>query len=112
MVNNTKQKDGRIMSAMYASEHCSELGFPIESEVEDGVADFDAALMKYSPVTLFDCLSKDLGWSRQKIQYVEAIAEFRFGLMFHLMFMCMVWSVFGNMQNHRRGYVHASQMLR
>ena len=28
LVNNAKQKDGHIMSAMYAAEHGSELGFP------------------------------------------------------------------------------------
>ena len=106
-LNNKKQKDGCIMSAKYASEHCDELGFQTE-EVKLGIdgaqkllydaltpvvealeADFDAALKKYCRISLFDYLSKDLGWSRQKIQYVEAIAgvdsnEFRFDLIFEL----------------------------
>ena len=107
-LNNTKQKDGRIMSAKYASEHGSELGFLAEAEVKDGIdaqkvlhdaltpvvealeADFDAALKKYCSISLFDYLSKELSWSRQKIQYVEAIAgatshDFRCGLIFCLM---------------------------
>ena len=109
-LNNTKQKDGRIMSAKYASEHGSELGFLTEAEIEYGInahkvlydaltpvvealeADFDAALKKYCSVSLFDYLSKDLGWSRQKIQYVEVIAgstshDFRSELIFVLMLM-------------------------
>lgn len=34
-VNNTKKNDGYVMSAKYASEHCSELGFPPEANITD-----------------------------------------------------------------------------
>lgn len=34
-VNNTKHRDGRIMSTDYANSHCTELGFPIEVTCSD-----------------------------------------------------------------------------
>lgn len=104
LFNNAKQKDGRIMSAKYAREHSSELGFPVEADVVDGDtagklmynaltpvvdADFNAALKKYSRISLFDYLSKDMGWSCQKIRYIETVTghtnEFRRELLFELL---------------------------
>ena len=105
--NSTKQKDGRIMSAKYANEHCSELGFPIEADLLDSdkagkllydaltpvvaafEADFNTALNRYGHITLFDYLSREEGWSQQKIRYVEAMVghtnEFRRELVFEVL---------------------------
>lgn len=89
-VNNTKQKNGRIMSVEYANKNCSELGFP-KDVVTDGdiasklyldalvpvaealEANFEAALKKYSGMSLGDYLSKELGWSFEKMNYVEVM---------------------------------------
>ncbi len=72
------------MSAEYASKHCSELGFmnitdsdsagklykDALAKVADALeADFDSTLLKYSHMTVSDYLSKELGWSHQKINY-------------------------------------------
>ena len=102
LVNNTKKNDGYVMSAKYASKHCSELGFPPEANItntdtadrllqdalapvlEDLKKDFDSALEKYSQVSFYDYLSKHLGWNRQMINYIEIMSgatnEFRRGL--------------------------------
>ena len=99
LVNNTKQRDGRIMSTEYASKHCSELGFPnitdsdnagklykdALAKVADAMeADFDSALLKYSHMSVSDYLCKELGWSYQKMNYVELMFrqtnDFQIGL--------------------------------
>ena len=101
-VNSTKKNGNYIMSAKYASKHCSELGFPPEANVtdtdsanrllqdalapvlEDLKKDFDWALEKYSQVSFYDYLSKHLGWNRQMINYIETMSgatnQFRRGL--------------------------------
>ncbi len=98
-VNNTKQKDGRVMSTEYAIKHSSELGFPGISDSDDAgkiykdalakvahalEADFESALLKYSHMTVHDYLSKELGWSHQQINCVEVMHrqtnDFKIGL--------------------------------
>ena len=88
-VNNTKQKNGCIMSAKYAAENYEELGFP-EDALADGEANqlylealkplseafetnFEEALMKYHNMSFREYLSRDLGWSSKKINYVEVM---------------------------------------
>ncbi len=88
-VNNTKQKNGRIMSAKYAAENYQELGFSDEA-IADGDAkklyfeafnqvsealksNFEEALQKYKGMSFRDYLSRELGWSSQKINYFEMI---------------------------------------
>ena len=88
-INNTKQKDGRIVSAEYAAMHSDELGFPKEVAA-DGEAgtllaralkgideafgkNFEAALMKYGNMSSFDYFCRELGWSFEKISYVETM---------------------------------------
>lgn len=97
--NNTKQKDGFVMSMDYASNHCSELGFtniddsdkatvllstayaPVLEELK---LDFENAMKKYSKYSVHEYLSKELGWDFEKIKYVEVMSgstnEFRRGL--------------------------------
>ena len=89
LVNGTKQKDGAVMSVEYASNHQNELGFPITSEGETKDAgtllkkamvpliaalkdDFKAALMRYD-MSVCNYLSKEIGWSEQKIEFVEVV---------------------------------------
>ena len=101
-VNNTKQRDGCVMSVDYAYKHCSELGFPAAANVTDSdnafkllqaalapvvdclTADFEAALIKYQNLSAYDYLHKELGWDHQKINYVETMTalthEFHIGI--------------------------------
>ena len=88
-LNNTRQKDGRIMSAKYAFDHYKELGFPDEA-VADGEAvtllteamrpiaeafreDFEEAYKKYGKMSSYEYFHHDLGWNFQKINYVETM---------------------------------------
>ncbi len=86
-VNGTKQKDGRIMSAEYASMHYNELGFPSAADCRDATTllreamlplidalekDFYGALVKYD-MSVYDYLSKEMGWNEHKINYVEVM---------------------------------------
>ena len=99
-VNNTKQKDKNIMTVDYANRHLDELGFPsradateeadkllqdainpIANELRDS---FHSALKKYDCNTLHHYLSKELGWTLEKINFVEVMTsqtnEFYLGL--------------------------------
>ena len=97
--NNTKQKDGSVMSVNYATKHCGELGFPDIDDnenaktllhdallpvIEELKNDFNKALKKYCKYSVFDYLSKNLSWSFAKIKYIEIMSgstnEFRRGL--------------------------------
>jgi monoamine oxidase len=87
--NNSKQKNGCVMSIDYASKHCSELGFPkvedcdnamgllneaLTPVVEELKADFENSIKRYSKFSLYEYLSKELGWNVDKIRYVEAMS--------------------------------------
>ena len=88
-VNGAKQTNGCVMSVEYATKHCSELGFPKEvadgdtastlyndamKPVADALAeDFERALKKYGSISVHDYFSKELGWSDEKINYVEVM---------------------------------------
>jgi monoamine oxidase len=106
--NNTKQKNGYVMSTDYASNNCSELAFSnIEDHdnatvllnealtpvVEELKADFENSIKKYSKYSVYEYLSKELGWNVDKIRYVEAMSgstnEFRRGLMDEVFFIRM-----------------------
>ena len=100
-VNGTKQKNGSVMSVEYATKHCSELGFLEEfadgdtasklysdamKPVADALAeDFERALKKYGAISVRDYFLKELGWSDEKINYVEVMCfqtgAFRLGLL-------------------------------
>ena len=99
-VNNTKQRDGRIMSTEYASKHCRELGFPgitdddnpwkmyneVFTKVADALeADFETSFQKFSCMSVSDYMSKELGWSYQRINFVEVMVrqsgDFQIGLL-------------------------------
>ena len=105
LVNGTKQKDGRVMNIEYANKHCSELGFPTDSDkasllleralapvIKELAADFNATMEKYMHVSLHNYLSKDLGWSDSKIDYVEVMtcqtSFFQRGLLEIILFQC------------------------
>ena len=98
--NNSKQKDGRIMSADYSADYFSELGFP-EEALSDGEStillneamrgleeafekNFDDALTKYGKMSFYNYFRRDLGWNFEKISYVETMqmytGTFYFGL--------------------------------
>lgn len=92
-VNNTKQNDGRIMSTKYAAKHCTELGFPKEADINDDdnagtlllealakfgdalQSDFETALLKFSSTSVREYMSEELGWSFQKIDYIEVMTS-------------------------------------
>ena len=99
-VNGTKQKNGSVMSVEYATKHCSELGFPEEvatdtasklysdamKTVGDALAEnFEEALKKYGSISVRDYFSNELGWSDEKINYVEVMCcqtnDFQVGLL-------------------------------
>ncbi len=85
-VNNTKQKNGCIMSVKYATENYKELGFtdadkdanklhfeafkPVSDELE---SHFEEALKKYKDMSVRDYLRQKLGWSSEKIDYLEVM---------------------------------------
>lgn len=99
-VNSTKQADHQIMSVNYANANLGELGFPPEADateeagklLQDAIdpivdalkTDFDAALALYDNMTLQYYLLTQLGWTQEKINYVEVMSsqtnEFRTGL--------------------------------
>lgn len=101
-VNGTKQADGKIMSANYANDHSSELGFPEKAEAmkpaktliweaikpvwEKLLKDTDA-FKKYDPMTLHRYLSEEMKWSEERINYTEVMTsqtnEFQMGLVDH-----------------------------
>ncbi len=85
-VNGTKQQDGRIMSVEYARKYGNELGFAL-GNIEDASvllqkamvplidalkSNFYDALLKYD-MSLYDYLSKEIGWNEHKINYVEVM---------------------------------------
>ena len=88
-VNNKKQKDGRIMSLMYALQNYKELGFPEEvvadgnaasllTEAMEPIADafrenFENALKKYGHMSSYEYFRCELGWNFQKIIFVETM---------------------------------------
>ena len=87
LVNDTKQRDGRVMTLDYASKHCSELGFAcVENNsqsagklLQEALAPaiqeintcFDAAFERYKHTSLYVYLLQNAGWSVQKINYIE-----------------------------------------
>ena len=89
LLNNTKQKDGRVMSAAYAKNNYKELGFP-EEATSDGSAtevysramksvaealetDFESTLKRFKNMSVQSYLQNEMGWSSQKINYVEVM---------------------------------------
>jgi monoamine oxidase len=97
--NNSKQQNGCMMSIDYASNHCSELGFPnvkncdnamallneaLTPVVEELKVDFENSMKRYSKYSVHEYLSKELRWNFEKIKYVEVMSgstnEFRRGL--------------------------------
>lgn len=96
--NNTRQKNGCIMSVDYGSKNGKDLGFQAAEKdnavrlLQDALkpvfdalkVDFKAALKMYSNVSVYDYLSKHLKWTHPKIKYVEVMTgstnEFRRGL--------------------------------
>ncbi len=87
-VNNTKQKDGSVMSAAYAAKHYTELGFPegaadgdanelfidaLKRVSDDLDHSFDKAFEKYKTMSFRSYVSKELGWNFHKINYVEVM---------------------------------------
>jgi monoamine oxidase len=99
-VNNTKQKDENIMTVDYANHHLDELGFPTAAGAKEEAGkllqdainpiakelldDFPSALKKYDCKTLHFYLSTELGWTPEKINFVEVMTsqtnEFYLGL--------------------------------
>ena len=87
LVNNTKQQDGRVMSVEYAVKHYTELGFqeadgeastklaeafvPIAEAFENN---FQEALTKYGKMSIYEYFYHELGWSFEKISYVETMS--------------------------------------
>ena len=102
LFSGTKQKDGHVMSAEYANKHGSELGFPVEAGIVDGdnsvtlmnealspviealEKDFEAALKKYSDMSVYNYLSMEMGWNSHKINSVEIMGgdshSFQYGV--------------------------------
>lgn len=89
LVNNTKQKDGSIMSLEYATKQYKELGFPDEA-TDSGNAgtllasafklldeaferNFEGTLEKYKSVSMETYLTQELGWSKSKVTFVETM---------------------------------------
>jgi hypothetical protein len=88
-----------MISVDYASNYCSELGFPNVEDHDNAVAllnealtpvveelkvDFKNSMKRYSKYSVYEYLSKELGWNFEKIRYVEVMSgstnEFRRGL--------------------------------
>ena len=102
LFSGTKQKDGRVMSAEYANKHGNELGFPVDAGIVDRdnsvtllndalspviealENDFEAALKKYSDMSVYSYLSMEMGWCSQKINSVEVMGgdshSFQYGV--------------------------------
>ena len=99
-VNGMKQADGKVMSVAYADKYPQELGFPpkagatkqarkllrkaLEPVLKKLHKDFDKALKRYDSMTLNYYLSQELGWTDDRINYVEVMTsqtnEFQSGL--------------------------------
>ena len=91
LVNDTKQRDGRVMTLDYASKHCSELGFAcVENNsqsadklLQEALAPaiqelnvcFSEAIEKYKNMSLYTYLLQNAGWNVQKINYVETMTS-------------------------------------